>query len=59
MFAIRTALLFSLSTGALLAQRTPITHESMWLMPRLSNPTPSPDGRHVVYSLLEPDYDDK
>ena len=28
-------------------------------MQRLSNPTPSPDGRHVVFALLEPDYDEK
>ena len=36
-----------------------ITHESMWLMKRVGAPIPSPDGKLVVFSLIEPAYDEK
>ena len=36
-----------------------ITHEDVWLMKRVGPPTPSPDGKWVVFSLLEPAYDEK
>ncbi len=36
-----------------------ITHEDVWLMKRLGAPLPSPDGRWVVVSVLEPAYDSK
>jgi dipeptidyl aminopeptidase/acylaminoacyl peptidase len=36
-----------------------ITHESMWLMKRVGSPVPSPDGKWVVFSLIEPAYDEK
>jgi len=39
--------------------RTPISHESMWLMKRVGPATPSPDGKWVVFSLVEPGYDEK
>ena len=35
----------------------PITHESLWMMKRVGAPAPSPDGKWVVYSLVEPSYD--
>ncbi len=45
------------------AQRTapkrPITHEHVWLMKRVGPPTPSPDGKWVVFSVVEPAYDEK
>jgi dipeptidyl aminopeptidase/acylaminoacyl peptidase len=41
------------------AIRTPITHERMWLLKRVGPPTPSPDGKWVVFSLVEPAYDEK
>ncbi len=41
------------------AGKKPITHESMWLMKRVGAPVPSPNGRWVVFSLVEPAYDDK
>src|SRR5688572_26128669 len=43
--------------GSALAQRRPITHEDVWLMKRVGEPVVSPDGRQVVFSLTEPDYD--
>jgi dipeptidyl aminopeptidase/acylaminoacyl peptidase len=43
--------------GSALAQKRPITHEDVWLMKRVGEPVVSPDGRQVVFSLTEPDYD--
>ncbi len=49
-----------LSANGLFAQGTEIiTHESMWLMKRVGAPIPSPDGKWVVFSLVEPAYDEK
>jgi dipeptidyl aminopeptidase/acylaminoacyl peptidase len=31
----------------------------MWLMPRVGAPVPSPDGRWVVFPVIEPAYDEK
>src|ERR1044072_3788580 len=39
--------------------KVPLTHESMWLMKRVGAPVPSPDGKLVVFSLVEPAYDEK
>jgi len=36
-----------------------ITHEDIWLMKRVGMPTPSPDGRLVVFPVTDPAYDDK
>ncbi|HEX5707682.1 MAG TPA: S9 family peptidase [Pyrinomonadaceae bacterium] len=41
------------------ASKSPITHETMWLMKRVGAPLPSPDGRWVVFPLTEPAYDEK
>jgi dipeptidyl aminopeptidase/acylaminoacyl peptidase len=38
--------------------RTPVTHEALWLMKRVTAPALSPDGRLVVFSVAEPSYDD-
>jgi dipeptidyl aminopeptidase/acylaminoacyl peptidase len=38
-------------------QKRPITHEDVWLMKRTSDPVASPDGRTIVFSVTEPDYD--
>ncbi|HEV2884613.1 MAG TPA: hypothetical protein VGW36_07125, partial [Pyrinomonadaceae bacterium] len=52
--------LFAVPTGAQTTSgKKPITHESMWLIKRVGAPVPSPDGRWVVFSLVEPAYDDK
>ena len=37
----------------------PLTHETMWMMKRVGAPMPSPDGKWVVFSLVEPAYDEK
>ena len=39
--------------------KVPLTHESMWMMKRVGAPVPSPDGKWVVFSLVEPAYDEK
>jgi dipeptidyl aminopeptidase/acylaminoacyl peptidase len=57
------ALLASLQIVAAFAQsatsRRPITHEDVWLMKRVGAPIPSPDGKWVVFSVIEPAYDEK
>jgi dipeptidyl aminopeptidase/acylaminoacyl peptidase len=48
------------SLGASLAPaKSPITHESLWAMKRVGAPTPSPDGKWVVFPVTEPAYDEK
>jgi dipeptidyl aminopeptidase/acylaminoacyl peptidase len=39
--------------------KTPLSHELMWTMKRVGAPSPSPDGKWVVFSLIEPAYDEK
>ena len=51
-------LLLLLATAAL-AQKQPLTHETMWLMKRVGAPSISPDGKWVVFSVTEPSYDSK
>lgn len=36
-----------------------LTHETLFLMPRVGNATPSPDGKWVVFSITKPAYDEK
>lgn len=38
------------------APRQPITHEALWLMPRVGAPVPSPDGRWAVVPVTQPAY---
>jgi dipeptidyl aminopeptidase/acylaminoacyl peptidase len=63
MISLRSPLLFvALAACAIfpLAQtKHAITHEDVWLMKRVSAPLPSPDGKWVVFSVVEPSYDDK
>lgn len=44
---------------ALAQTKHAITHEDVWLMKRVSAPIPSPDGNWVVFSVVEPAYDEK
>lgn len=37
--------------------KKPITHETLWMMKRLGTPQVSPDGKWVVFSVTEPNYD--
>jgi dipeptidyl aminopeptidase/acylaminoacyl peptidase len=43
--------------GPTSVSRTPITHEKLWLMKRVGAPEVSPDGKWVVFSVLEPSYE--
>jgi dipeptidyl aminopeptidase/acylaminoacyl peptidase len=52
----RIALALLLGAGSF-AQARPITHEDIWLMKRTGEPVVSPDGRLLVVSVIEPDYD--
>ncbi len=36
-----------------------ISHEDVWLMKRVGAPIPSPDGKWVVFSVVEPAYEEK
>ncbi|MBV6416919.1 MAG: Dipeptidyl-peptidase 5 [Steroidobacteraceae bacterium] len=40
-------------------QLRPITHEDVWLAKRVSAPQVSPDGRSIVFTVVEPAYEDK
>ena len=48
-----------LAIAAFSQTKTPITHEIMWSMKRVSAPEISPDGKWVVFSVTEPSYDEK
>jgi dipeptidyl aminopeptidase/acylaminoacyl peptidase len=48
-----------LSLVARAQTKTPINHETMWLLKRVGAPAPSPDGKWVVFSLVESAYDEK
>ncbi len=39
------------------AAAKPITHEALWMMKRVGAPVVSPDGKWVVFSVLEPAYE--
>ena len=56
---IALALSFPLNTRAQSTNKAPLTHESMWMLKRVGAPNPSPDGKWVIFSLVEPAYDDK
>jgi dipeptidyl aminopeptidase/acylaminoacyl peptidase len=56
LFAILSLIL---SFATLAQTKRPITHEDVWLMKRVGAPAPSPDGRWVVFPVVEPAYDEK
>jgi dipeptidyl aminopeptidase/acylaminoacyl peptidase len=43
-------------SSALAQTKAPVTHEALWLMPRVGAPSPSPDGKWVVFPVTEPSY---
>ena len=53
------ALISATSGASAQTNKVPLTHESMWMMKRVGAPMPSPDGKWVVFSLVEPAYDEK
>jgi dipeptidyl aminopeptidase/acylaminoacyl peptidase len=54
---MRKLALLLLAAAAAFAQKRPITHEDVWLMKRVGEPVVSPDGKSILFSLTEPDYD--
>jgi dipeptidyl aminopeptidase/acylaminoacyl peptidase len=48
-----------LSLTAFAQTKRPITHEDVWLMKRVGAPVPSPDGKWVIFTMVEPAYDEK
>jgi dipeptidyl aminopeptidase/acylaminoacyl peptidase len=44
---------------SLAAAKRPMTHEDMWLMPRVSAPALSPDGRQIAVPIIEAGYEGK
>src|SRR5215471_11278796 len=61
--SLRVLVVAGLIVGASMLPRAqdkqPVTHEALWLMPRVGAPVPSPDGKWVVVSVTQPAYDDK
>ena len=55
--------IYFVSTVLAFSQSVPnkhvITHEDVWLMKRVGAPVPSPDGKWVVFSVVEPAYNEK
>ena len=59
--SVAMATVFALAPSAPRAEASlalkPITHESLWMMKRVGAPAVSPDGKWVVYSVVEPSYE--
>jgi len=53
----RVAALLCCACVGTAAALEPITHEKLWMMPRVGAPVVSPDGKWVVFSVLEPSYE--
>ncbi|MGH9767420.1 MAG: S9 family peptidase [Blastocatellia bacterium] len=53
------AIIAFISFTAFAQTRRSITHEDVWLMKRVGAPVPSPDGKWVAFSVVEPAYDEK
>jgi hypothetical protein len=56
---IAVALVCGGTSLAVAQGRQPVTHEALWLMPRVGAPAPSPDGKWVVMPVTQPAYDEK
>ncbi|MGI8835996.1 MAG: S9 family peptidase [Pyrinomonadaceae bacterium] len=54
---IAASFCFSLTVNS--QTKVPLSHEAMWMMKRVGAPNPSPDLKWVVFSLIEPAYDEK
>ena len=55
--ALKRLLLFTLIALTAAAQKRAITHEDVFLLKRTGEPAVSPNGKTLVFSLIEPDYD--
>lgn len=47
----------ALSVSAFAQSKQTLTHELMWSFQRVGTPVPSPDGKWVVFSVAEQNYD--
>ncbi len=54
---MRRLALLVVFAAVLVAGSAPITHEDVWLMKRVGSPALSPDGKWVVFSVVEPSYE--
>ena len=54
---IAACLLVPMVSAAQATAPKPITHEALWMMKRVGAPTVSPDGKWVIFSLMEPSYE--
>jgi len=54
---IATCLLVPMISAAQATAPKPITHEALWMMKRVGAPAVSPDGKWVVFSVVEPSYE--
>jgi dipeptidyl aminopeptidase/acylaminoacyl peptidase len=54
---IAACLLVPMVTAAQATAVKPITHETLWMMKRVGTPVVSPDGKWVVFSVVEPSYE--
>ena len=59
MILLLALMIAQVSLSAPAQARRPIAHEDVWLMKRVGAPVPSPDGKWVSFSVLEPAYDEK
>lgn len=58
-FRICAVIALAVAATAFAQPKQPITHEALWMMKRVGAPSPSPDGKWVVFSVTEPAYDEK
>ena len=54
---MRAIALCLVAASAWAATKSPITHETLWLMKRVGAPVASPDGKCVVFPVTQPAYD--
>lgn len=54
---MRILAFLTLAAFAATAQKRPVTHEDIFLLKRTGEPLVSPDGKQVVFSVVEPAYD--
>jgi dipeptidyl aminopeptidase/acylaminoacyl peptidase len=47
----------AIASTASSASPRPITHEDLWLMPRVGAPSVSPNGRWVIFAVAQPAYE--
>ncbi|MEZ5463175.1 prolyl oligopeptidase family serine peptidase [Dokdonella sp.] len=48
--------LLLISAFSIAAEKRAITHEDLWLMPRVGAPATSPNGQYAVFPVIEPSY---